>query len=33
LRKWFESLTYIEKVVDAEPHDGGPGCSVVRIVD
>jgi len=33
LRKWFDSLTYIEKVADAEPHDGGPGCSVVRIVD
>ena len=33
LRKWFDSLSYIEKVADAEPHDGGPGCSVVRIVD
>ena len=33
LRKWFDSLPYIEKVADAEPHDGGPGCSVVWMVD
>ncbi len=33
LRKWFDSLSYIEKVADAEPHDGGPGCSVVWMVD
>ena len=33
LRKWLDSLSYIEKVADAEPHDGGPGCSVVWMVD
>ena len=33
LRKWLYSLSYIEKVADAEPHDGGPGCSVVWMVD
>ena len=33
LRKWFDSLSYVEKVADAEPHDGGPGCSVVWMVD
>ncbi len=33
LREWFDSLSYIEKVADAEPHDGGPGCSVVWMVD
>ena len=33
LRKWFDSLAYIEKVADAEPHDGGPGCSVIWMVD
>ena len=33
LRKWLNSLSYIEKVADAEPHDGGPGCSVVWMVD
>jgi len=33
LRKWFNTLSYIEKVADAEPYDGGPGCSVVWMVD
>ena len=33
LRKWLDSLSYVEKVADAEPHDGGPGCSVVWMVD
>ena len=33
LRKWFDSLAYVERVADAEPHDGGPGCSVVWMVD
>ena len=33
LRKWFDTLPYIKKVVDAEPYDGGPGCSVIWIVD
>ncbi len=33
LRKWLDSLSYIEKVADAEPHDGGPGCSVIWMVD
>ena len=31
LRQWFHSLPYIEKVTDAEPYDGGPGCSVIWI--
>ena len=29
LREWLESLPWVEKVQDAEPGDGGPGCSVV----
>jgi DNA mismatch repair protein MutS2 len=33
LRKWLDSLSYIEKVADAEPHDGGLGCSVVWMID
>ena len=33
LREWFNTLSYIEKVVDAEPYDGGPGCSVIWMVD
>ena len=33
LRKWLNSLSYIEKVTDAEPHDGGMGCSVIWMVD
>ena len=33
LRKWLDSLSYIEKLNDAEPHDGGPGCTVIWIVD
>jgi len=33
LRKWFNTLSYIEKVADAEPYDGGPGCSVIWMVD
>ncbi len=33
LRKWLDSLSYIEKVDDAEPHDGGPGCSVIWMVE
>ncbi|WP_413677229.1 endonuclease MutS2 [Prochlorococcus sp. MIT 0916] len=33
LRKWLDSLSYIKKVADAEPHDGGPGCSVIWMVD
>ena len=33
LRKWLDSLSYIEKVDDAEPHDGGPGCSVIWMFD
>ncbi len=33
LRKWLDSLSYIEKVVDAEPHDGGPGCSVIWMLE
>jgi len=33
LRKWFDSLSYIKKVADAEPCDGGSGCSVIWMVD
>ncbi len=33
LRKWLDSLSYIEKVADAEPYDGGPGCSVIWMVE
>ncbi len=33
LRKWLHSLPYIEKIVDAEPYDGGPGCTVIWMVD
>ena len=33
LREWFQSLSYIEKVADAEPYDGGPGCTVIWMVD
>ncbi len=29
LRKWLESLPYVDKVTDADQRDGGPGCSVV----
>ncbi len=33
LRKWFNTLPYIEKVLDAEPYDGGAGCSVIWMDD
>ncbi len=33
LRKWLDSLSYIGKVADAEPHDGGPGCSVIWMLE
>ena len=29
LRIWLEGMPYVEKVVDAEQNDGGPGCSVI----
>ena len=31
LRQWLESVPYVERVVDAEKGDGGPGCSVVWV--
>ena len=31
LRDWFQSLPYVERVVDAEQSDGGAGCSVVWV--
>ncbi len=31
LRQWLESLTYVEKVSDANSKDGGAGCSVVLL--
>jgi len=33
LRNWFKTLSYIKKVADAEPYDGGAGCSVIWLVD
>ncbi len=32
LRAWFETLPYIDKILDAEPHDGGLGCTVIFII-
>ncbi len=29
IRSWLETLSYVEKVIDAEQNDGGPGCSVI----
>ena len=29
LRQWLETVPYVERVIDAEPGDGGPGCSVI----
>ena len=29
LLQWLKTIPYIEKVVDADQKDGGPGCSVV----
>jgi DNA mismatch repair protein MutS2 len=31
LREWLATLPYVEQVGDAEPGDGGPGCSVIRV--
>ncbi len=31
LRQWLESVPGVERVVDAERGDGGPGCSVVWV--
>ena len=31
LREWLEGVPYVERVVDAEPGDGGGGCSVVWV--
>ena len=31
LRQWLDSLLYVERVVDADQGDGGPGCSVVWV--
>jgi DNA mismatch repair protein MutS2 len=31
LREWLEGVPYVERVADAEPGDGGSGCSVVWI--
>ncbi|MFM7269105.1 MAG: endonuclease MutS2, partial [Cyanobium sp.] len=31
LREWLSSVPYVERVVDAEPGDGGVGCSVVWV--
>ena len=29
LRNWLKDLPYVEKIVDAEKSDGGPGCTVI----
>jgi DNA mismatch repair protein MutS2 len=31
LRAWLDTVPYVERVSDAEQHDGGPGCSVVWV--
>ena len=31
LRDWLASLSYVERVVDAEQSDGGAGCSVIWV--
>jgi len=31
LREWLATVPYVERVVDAERGDGGPGCSVVWV--
>ncbi len=31
LRDWLASVPYVERVVDAEQGDGGPGCSVIWV--
>jgi DNA mismatch repair protein MutS2 len=31
LRDWLASLSYVERVVDAEQGDGGAGCSVIWV--
>jgi len=29
LRQWLDTVPYVERVIDAEKGDGGPGCSVI----
>jgi len=29
LREWLAGLAYVERFADAEPGDGGPGCTVI----
>ena len=29
LRAWLDSVPYVERVIDADQGDGGPGCSVI----
>ena len=31
LREWLAGVPYVERVVDAEKGDGGPGCSVIWV--
>ena len=31
LRAWLDTVSYVERVTDAEQGDGGPGCSVVWV--
>ena len=31
LRTWLDTVPYVERVVDADQGDGGPGCSVVWV--
>jgi DNA mismatch repair protein MutS2 len=31
LREWLAGVPYVERVNDAEPGDGGSGCSVIWV--
>ena len=31
IREWLETVSYVDKVIDADQQDGGAGCSVVWI--
>jgi DNA mismatch repair protein MutS2 len=31
LREWLATVPWVERVSDAEPGDGGPGCSVIWV--
>ena len=29
VRSWLKTLSYIDKVIDADSNDGGAGCSII----